>query len=420
MNERFVVLGLARVRSAWFADVARWANAASIPVDFVKCLSAHDVRSRLDRTPVSAVIADAGAPGVDRSLFDDARAHGVAVIVVADPRSERDWVTAGASGVLPPGFDADALVATLTSIAIPVAPVALDSTDALDVIGLPGSDLPVQRFSGGLAVVCGRPGVGASTLSIALAQGLADRPQNRGAVVLADLALDAEQGLYHDAQDRAPSIVELVELHRSTRPHDHLVREHTYDVPARGYRLLLGLPQHRAWTALSSHGIAAAVTGLRESARWLVADVTADFEGEAETGSVDVEERNALSRVVTANATAVVVVVGDGTLSGIRGLADICRALVEHGTVADRIVPIVNRAPRTRSGRGAVSEALDRLGLADTTGSPVRFLPVHRDLETRHANVDRMPRRLGETLAEIVELTHRRTAPVDLRESATR
>src|SRR6476469_4873365 len=100
MNERFVVLGLARVRSAWFADVARWANSASIPVDFMKCLSAHEVRSRLERATVSAVLADAGAPGVDRTLFDDARARGVAVMVVADPRRERDWTAIGASAVL--------------------------------------------------------------------------------------------------------------------------------------------------------------------------------------------------------------------------------------------------------------------------------------------------------------------------------
>ncbi len=42
MRDRFVVLGLGRPRSTWFGDVTRWANSASLPLEFVKCVSAEE------------------------------------------------------------------------------------------------------------------------------------------------------------------------------------------------------------------------------------------------------------------------------------------------------------------------------------------------------------------------------------------
>lgn len=43
--ERFVVVGLARSRSRWFGELARWATAGAAPVDFVKCLTAEEARA---------------------------------------------------------------------------------------------------------------------------------------------------------------------------------------------------------------------------------------------------------------------------------------------------------------------------------------------------------------------------------------
>ena len=56
---RFTVVGLARVRAPWFAAVSGWANSAELPVDFLKCVSAADVRARFgsDRA-VAALLAD--------------------------------------------------------------------------------------------------------------------------------------------------------------------------------------------------------------------------------------------------------------------------------------------------------------------------------------------------------------------------
>ena len=50
MADRYVVIGLARSRSRWFGEVARWANAAAAPVDFVKCLTSDEVRDAFDLT----------------------------------------------------------------------------------------------------------------------------------------------------------------------------------------------------------------------------------------------------------------------------------------------------------------------------------------------------------------------------------
>ena len=46
-TERFVVLGLAHVRAAWFVEVSRWATSGALPIEFVKCVSVDEVRSRL-------------------------------------------------------------------------------------------------------------------------------------------------------------------------------------------------------------------------------------------------------------------------------------------------------------------------------------------------------------------------------------
>ena len=149
---------------------------------------------------------------------------------------------------------------------------------------------------GQLFSVCGPGGTGASTLAIALAQGLAADARNGRRVLLADLARRADQAMLHDAQDLGPGVQELVEAHRLGRPEPDEVWRTTFDVPRRGYRLLLGLRRPEAWSALRPRAIDASIVGLRRSFQVVVADVTGDVEGEAEGGSVDVEERNHLAR----------------------------------------------------------------------------------------------------------------------------
>ena len=46
-GERYVVLGLAPARSAWFRSVGLWANSGALPAEFLKCMSAEEMRARL-------------------------------------------------------------------------------------------------------------------------------------------------------------------------------------------------------------------------------------------------------------------------------------------------------------------------------------------------------------------------------------
>jgi hypothetical protein len=397
--DRYVVLGAARARSSWFAAVASWANAAIVPVDFLKCLTVEELVARLRRSAVSAVLVDGALAGVDRSLFDAARSADVAVLVVADPRVDRDWTLVGAAGCLDADFDADALTRLLGATARPIHSAALDAADA--VVDVTSSHAP--RYRGELVAVCGRRGSGVSTLAIALAQGLAGRPAGRGAVALADLALEADQAMYHDAHDVVPGVHELVDAHALGRPDGETVRSMLFDVDRRGYSLLLGMPRPRVWTALSGRGIAFGLDGLRSASRWVVADVTAEFDGEAETGSVDLEERNALARTAVADASCVVVV-GDATLRGLRSIPRIGRDLVELGVPSDRILAVVNRFTGSRRHRAEIHDALASLGLGEIThASTAVLLPELRAIETIHANVDPMPDRLVGPLTNPVE-----------------
>ena len=107
--ERYVLLGLAPARAAWFGALAQWATSASIAAEFIKCVSGDEVRARLasGRT-YSALIVDATDPSFDRDLVDAATAAGTPVIVVADQRgpsfSTSDLgVVATAAGRLRPG-----------------------------------------------------------------------------------------------------------------------------------------------------------------------------------------------------------------------------------------------------------------------------------------------------------------------------
>src|SRR5207245_2518522 len=62
-HDRFVVLGVASARAPWFRAVSQWAHAASVPLEFLKCLSPEEVRARLGSgQPLSALRADAGVP----------------------------------------------------------------------------------------------------------------------------------------------------------------------------------------------------------------------------------------------------------------------------------------------------------------------------------------------------------------------
>ena len=363
-GERYVVLGLAHVRSEWFRDVARWSTSSTLPLEFVKCLSIEELTARLQSgRPFSAVLVDGGLIGVDRDLVDAARESGCAVIVIDDGRAGRSWTDLGASAVLPVGFAPNALLDVLAATSTLIG--RGDAVAAVEgVAATPG-------WRGRLIAVTGPGGTGASTVAMALAQGMGSDVRYEGRLLLADLALSADQAMLNDAGDVVPGLQELVEAHRTGRPVAQEIRSLTFAVPDRHYALLLGLRRHRDWATIRPRAFEAALDGLRRCYLAVVADVTGDLEGEAECGSVDVEDRNLLARTAVGSAD-VVVLVGQSGPAGIYRLVGLVAATIAHGVSTDRIVPVVNHAPRSPRARAEIIAALAELTAAvSPTGSPL-------------------------------------------------
>jgi MinD-like ATPase involved in chromosome partitioning or flagellar assembly len=377
--DRFVVLGLAGVRTAWFGDVARWATSATLPVDFVKVVSLEEARARLrSGRPFSALLVDAGLAALDRDLVELAATHGCAVVAADDGRAARPWPDLGVHAVLPAGFGPEQLLDALRAVARPIG-----RRDEATAPTRPDADDGPGTWRGRLVAVTGAGGTGRSTLAMALATGLAADPRDRRLVLLADLALDAHQALMHDAGDVVPGVLELVEAYRGALLPPEEVRGLCFSVPDRGYDLLLGLRRHRDWTALRPRALRAALDGLCRTYRQVVADVDADVEGDDQCGSTDVEDRNMLARQAL-GAANLVLVVGLPGVVGVHAQLRVVRDLVELGVDAGRIVPVVNRAPRSPRARAEVGSALTALLAASApdvalASSPV-FVPERRRL----------------------------------------
>ena len=388
-SERFVVLGVAQVRSPWFREVARWATSAMLPVEFVKAMSVEEVRVRLRAgRGYSALLVDDTLVGVDRDLVELAREAGCAVLIVDSGRGSRRWSELGASALLPPSFERDELLQVLRQVAMPVTRSVASPSPASDEAAPPG-------FRGRLVAVTGAPGAGRSTIAAALAQGLASDPRHTDMVCLADLALDADQAMLHGSPDVVPGLLEVVEGHRSGVPSIDDVRGMTWSVTTRGYHLLLGLRRHRDWTAVRPRAFAAALDGLRRSFRVLVADVDADVEGEQATGSMDVEERNAIART-TMSAADLVVVVGEPGLKGLHSHLRTTRAVLAHGVPAARLLPVINRSPKGPRARAEVTAAFGTLLGGDGSGVPSPLhVPERRHVEEIHRDAHALRRRLA-------------------------
>src|SRR3546814_18711092 len=100
-TDRFVLLGLAQVRSSWFRDMSRWATTAVVPVEFVKAMSVEELRARLrSGRSFSALIVDDGLVGLARDLPEQTPETGCAVLVLVGERPRRSWLDTRVSAVL--------------------------------------------------------------------------------------------------------------------------------------------------------------------------------------------------------------------------------------------------------------------------------------------------------------------------------
>ncbi len=393
-SERYVVLGLAPPRSDWFRDVAQWAHAGMVPVEFVKCVSTDELRARLNSPrPHSAVVVDRGLPGLDRDLLDATRRRNCAVIGVGSGAGDLTF-----DAVLPSRFAPPELTGVLAAHARPIG-----RADALP--GLLDSE-PSVAWRGATAMVCGPGGTGSSTVAIALAQGLASSGQ---ATALADLSLRGEQAMLHGAPDLGPGVQELTEAHRTATLSAPEVVSMTWHVEARQYHLLLGLRRRRSWPIVRPRAFERAFDALRRAFDVVIADTDDDLEGEADGGSVDVEERHVMARTVARHAD-VVFLVGAPGMKGVHALLSVLSEFVDFGVPADRLVLVVNQAPRNPRARAEISRALGELASRDAGVPGPLFLP-RRPIDQALRDGARLPGPLAEPLAGVYQAVLDRVGP---------
>ena len=406
-NERFVVLGVAPVRREWFRRVGKWANEATLPVEFVKCVSIGEVLSRLESgRPFSALLVDASAAGLDRDVIDLANAVGCSPIIVDHGLVDRDWQELGARAVIPERFDAGDLRAVLKEHSQPIG----RSTATSDMsAGKP--DVGIRY--GQVVAVAGAGGLGVSTVAMALAQGLAQNDRRRP-FLLADMALRASQAMFHDARDVVPGLTELIESHRLGVPNFIEATSSIHTFPERGYDLLLGLRHERDWVSIAARALATSWTTLTTRYDTTVCDITGEFDGADETGSNDIEDRNRLARMAAQRAD-LVLVVGTPGAWGVHHLVRTILALSDLGVPSNRILPVVNHAPRQPRSRSQITSAVaDLLGSrivnAEHVPSPV-FLPTRRNLESTLRDGDPIPSSITAPLAATVDVLLSKTKP---------
>lgn len=288
--------------------------------------------------PWAAVLIDGDHPGADRDLIALARRTGALALVVDQPHVTVDWRALGATDALPADFGPEHLRRALS-------------------LGQPAVEGRARLNP--LVAVTGPGGTGASTVAMALSQGLATTREH---VLLADFRRNAELHVLHHLDPDRPGIGDLVEAHRTAAPQREAILGLATDVPDRGYRVLGGLRRPVGWASLRPRAIAAALQSLRATYDVVVCDVDPDLEGEAEGGSFDVEERNGLSRSAVESASAVVVV-GAAGVKGAHALLRVLGEMWAHGVIPERTVPVVNRAGA--SDLAPASGALTGLGFAN-------------------------------------------------------
>ena len=407
MKDHFVVLGVAPVRREWFGHVSRWANEAALPIEFIKCISVDEVLSRLDSgRPFSAVLIDASANGVDRDLLDHASSVSASPIIIDHGLVDRDWGELGARAVLSEQFNRMDLSSALEAYASPIG--------RGQVASAPTTEANTHHDLGRVIAVTGAGGVGSSTVAMALSQGLATQSTHQP-LALVDMALRSSQAMLHDTRDVVPGLLEFVESHRLGVPNEAEAMRTIHSFPERGYDLLLGLRHERDWASIPARALSAGWTTLMNRYQTTVCDVTGDLDGIDETGSADIEDRNRLARMAVRQGD-LVVVVGRAGSWGIHHVIRTVLSLSEIGVPADRIVPVINHAPRNPRAKAeitaAVAELLGaRMSAADSVVPPV-FVPYRKTLEAHLGTGEPLPSSMTAPLASTVGALLERTGPL--------
>jgi len=234
-----------------------------------------------------------------------------------------------------------------------------------------GTDAPVHRAAV-VALVEASDGRGVAA-ALGLARALAATAASATEVLLADLTLDAPHRAVHGLDPEATGLSELAAASRFGPPPASLVRDAAH-VVAGGYQVLPGLRHHRDWVQIGKRSAATAIEAVRHHAAVVVAPIDRDLEGEPDTGSFDIEDRNVLARTVVRTAD-LVVVAGALDQAGRPGLQATLAALAAFHVPLDRTLVLTSGpSPRRRAHRltpatrflhlGAGARAERRLGTA--------------------------------------------------------
>jgi MinD-like ATPase involved in chromosome partitioning or flagellar assembly len=382
------LLGLVSRTASWPQRLEAWSLAGAVPFTVSYCQSVAHLQARLDTaTTPRGVLLDGDLSLVDRDLLAGiAAADGVAV-VIAGARRRRQWRDLGAAAALPNGFEQHHLLAALRSV-------------------LPADHSPPPRAPASpLVAVTGAGGTGASVTAIAVAQGLAAA---RRRVLLVDCCLHAEQAMLHNAHGGHAGLLDVIDLHAERSLERHQVRQLALGIVERGYYLLPGLTRARHWSRVPSGSLQSTLRAVREAFDVVVADIDPDVEGEAQGGSIEVEERNVLARTVALEADAIVVV-GQATMKGVHALVRVMAELLEIGLRPERLLPVLNHAPAAAGARAELGRAVGHLmeGVtADRSVRPVLYAPtveLEEQLREREAVADTWATLLAGAVTSLVD-----------------
>jgi hypothetical protein len=158
------------------------------------------------------------------------------------------------------------------------------------------------------------------------------------------------------------------------------VRDLCFFLPERGYHLLLGLRRARYWSSVRPRAFDAGFVALRRTFTFVVCDLEADFEGEEDGGSIDVEERNHMARAAVSRAD-LVLAVGRPGVKGMHALVRVLGELAAAGVPLERVVPILNATAGSARRRAELVTVLTDLASPLLAGAALPaplFLPSRR------------------------------------------
>lgn len=335
MTQRLRIAGIVSARSTWSSRISGWAEASTLPIDFIKFVSLTEF-CRIDTASFDALMLDENCNLDNESLTKLTDAQISVIVIGLLSRDLAATIKPLTPTILSPEFDSSELLEIVEKLQ---AEVKTPLTKAVDV-------------KGQLIAVTGAGGSGASTVAIAIAQQLGKFGSIAGATGLLDAKLRGNLALLHDIGDVIPGVDELIESARAGVVTRMQVRDVAFPIPQRNYDVIAGAPKHNLWTTWSRSRVERVIDGLRDAYRIIVADVDHDIEGEAESGALEIEERNVLARTILSNADHIVLTIAN-SISGFARGVNIVNELKDFGCDIDALTIVLNESRRNPFNRDA-------------------------------------------------------------------